>query len=138
MTRIWTPITEGEHTIQSNVRSGFGGKYLPAIAEVNQDQLTIKEGDWGYESITCNLPANMRLCELVDAAPVPLDMPDEVRDTIRGLLESGIVGTKSAIRGRDYHGLRSFNEEDWLRRYQEALAWLDTQPWQAQPSEEDK
>lgn len=58
----------------------------------------------------------------------PQPMPEEVADTIRGLLESGVIGTKSAIRGRDYHGLRSFNEEDWLRRYEDALQWLDTQP----------
>jgi hypothetical protein len=106
--------------------------------------MTMNEQHWGViESVledeidrhimSGGLAANRKV---IDAAPVPLDMPDEVRDTIRGLLESGIVGTKSAIRGRDYHGLRSFNEEDWLRRYQEALAWLDTMPWQAQPSEE--
>lgn len=54
-------------------------------------------------------------------------IPPDVRDTIRGLLESGVEGTKSTIRTRDYHGLRAFatTEEEWLRRYVAALTWLD-------------
>lgn len=54
-------------------------------------------------------------------------IPPDVRETIRGLLESGIVGTKSTIRTRDYHGLRAFatTEEEWLSRYEAALSWLD-------------
>jgi Lar family restriction alleviation protein len=56
-------------------------------------------------------------------------IPPDVRETIRGLLESGIEGTKSTIRTRNYHGLRAFvtTEEEWLSRYEAALSWLDAQ-----------
>jgi hypothetical protein len=131
MTRIWTPLPDGIEWF------GDGTYYLTASLSGSLISMGIEEDLQRTEYSIQLDPNKYRLCQATeDAAPVPLDMPDEVRDTIRGLLESGIVGTKSAIRGRDYHGLRSFNEEDWLRRYQEALAWLDTMPWQAQPSEE--
>jgi hypothetical protein len=128
MTRIWTPVGDGQYGLYNGLEVDADG------AQISMTAIDV----YGVEHpVEETLPPDFALCQATeDAAPVPLDMPDEVRDTIRGLLESGIVGTKSAIRGRDYHGLRSFNEEDWLRRYQEALAWLDTMPWQAQPSEE--
>jgi hypothetical protein len=127
MTRIWTPVSPGLNYFDDDevgLIVSLDGSLL-TMFPITQDEKHDQEASMSLQLD----PNKYRLCQATeDAAPVPLDMPDEVRDTIRGLLESGIVGTKSAIRGRDYHGLRSFNEEDWLRRYQEALAWLDTQP----------
>lgn len=56
-------------------------------------------------------------------------IPDDIKGTISGLLESAIAGTESIIRTRDSHGLHKFatTEEEWLAHYKVALEWLSAQ-----------
>jgi hypothetical protein len=119
MTRIWTPV-------KGPVMVEFGpGTTIVFYAD--------KANAFG---VTHPYPKEYNLCELVDAAP-PLDMPDgEVLYVIRKALE------RHKRRMEELAGMGWYKDstptDNEIDRIDAALAWLDTMPWQAQPSEEDK
>jgi hypothetical protein len=129
MTRIWTPLPDGIEWF------GDGTYYMTASLSGSLISMGIEEDLQRTEYSIQLDPNKYRLCQATeDAAPVPLDMPDgEVRDYLVRL----VLAEENAMLTL----VKRYNFEESSLRFEtcrKALEWLDTQPWQAQPSEEDK
>jgi hypothetical protein len=133
MTRIWTPVGDGQYGLYNGLEVDADG------AQISMTAIDV----YGVEHpVEETLPPDFALCKLVDAAPVPLGMPDSAGwwafdgvDTeddnyayqcpFELRLSSGELRLAVGVDGM----------EEPIERF--VGKWYRLQmPWQAQPSEE--
>jgi hypothetical protein len=139
MTRIWTPVGDGQYGLYNGLEVDADG------AQISMTAIDV----YGVEHpVEETLPPDFALCKLVDAAPVPLDMPDSVgfwafegyinyaKPLAHRRTEYEVVRVYWGETTQQFHALREKGRHPVKMMI--GKWWKVVLPWQAQPSEEDE